>query len=60
MINYYLFSKSMEGELFFYKGLVGGFKKIYALIDSSDFVAYETKRNSDELVEILRVCLEIK
>ena len=50
----------MEGELFFYKGLVGGFKKIYALIDSSDFVAYEPKKNSDELIEVLRISLEIK
>ena len=30
----------MEGELQYYKGIVGGFKKVYGLIDSSDFVAF--------------------
>lgn len=29
----------MEGELHYYKGLVNGFKKIYAMIDNSDFLA---------------------
>jgi hypothetical protein len=31
----------MEGHLLYYKGIVGGFKKIYANIESSDFVAYQ-------------------
>jgi hypothetical protein len=31
----------MEGDLSYYKGIVNGFKKVYAIIDSSDFVAFK-------------------
>lgn len=31
----------MEGDLLYYKGIVGGFKKVYCVIESSDFVAYK-------------------
>ena len=38
----------MEGELMYYKGLVAGFKKVYGLIESSDFVAFQGTKNSQE------------
>ena len=41
-----------------YKGLVGGYKKVYALIDSSDFVAYQPFVKGSNRKEILRVPLE--
>ena len=48
----------MEGNLQYYKGLVGGFKKIYGLVDSSDFVAFKGQKNSQDFKEILRIQLE--
>ena len=48
----------MEGDLLYYKGLVGGFKKIYAQIDSTDFVAFKTKPSALDSKEILRLPLD--
>ena len=48
----------MEGELNYYKGVVSGFKKVYALIDSSDFVAFKGNKKEGDFKEILRVPLE--
>ena len=47
----------MEGNLQYYKGLVGGFKKVYGQIDCSDFVAYREQKKADKL-EILRIQLD--
>jgi hypothetical protein len=48
----------MEGDLLYYKGIVGGFKKIYAQIDSTDFVAFKAKPSALESKEILRLPLD--
>ena len=48
----------MESELLYYKGLVGGFKKVYSVIESSEFVAYKGKRNTNDFKEILRIQLD--
>jgi hypothetical protein len=48
----------MEGELSYYKGLVGGTKKIYGLIESSDFVAFKGTKKDADFKEILRIPLE--
>lgn len=44
----------MEGNLLYYKGLVGGFKKVYGQINCSDFVAFKGKDSK----EILRISLD--
>jgi hypothetical protein len=49
----------MEGELSYYKGVVSGFKKVYAYIDSSDFVACKGQRNSSDFKELIRIPLEL-
>ena len=48
----------MEGDLLYYKGIVGGFKKIYAQIDSTDFVAFKAKPSALDSKEILRLPLD--
>ena len=48
----------MEGDLLYYKGIVGGFKKIYAQIDSTDFVAFKAKPSAIDSKEILRLPLD--
>lgn len=44
----------MEGNLLYYKGLVGGFKKVYCQINCYDFVAFKGK----DVKEILRISLD--
>ena len=48
----------MEGDLLYYSGLIGRFKKIYGLIDGGDFVAFKGQKNSQEFQEILRIPLQ--
>ena len=48
----------MESELLYYKGIVGGFKKVYCVVESSEFVAYKGKKNSSDFKEILRIQLD--
>jgi hypothetical protein len=48
----------MEGDLQYYKGIVGGFKKTYAQIDSTDFVTFKAKPSAAESKEILRLPLD--
>jgi hypothetical protein len=48
----------MEGDLLYYKGLVAGFKKVYGLLESSDFVAFKGSKNSQEFSEFLRISLQ--
>ena len=43
----------MEGELKYYKGLVGGFTKVYGLIERSDFVAFKSQKNREEMVRVV-------
>jgi hypothetical protein len=47
----------MEGNLLYYKGMVGGFKRVYAHIDSSDFVTY-APAGKQSRKELLRIPLE--
>jgi len=44
----------MQGDLFHYKGIVGGFRKVSAIIGSSDFVAYQPNTKK----ELLRIPLD--
>ena len=49
----------MQGELYYYRGLVGGFKKLHAIIEGADFVLYykpPEKRTAKD--EYLRIALE--
>ena len=45
----------MEGELLYYSGFVGGFKKIFAQIEGSHFVG---KKNKGDTKESLRISLQ--
>ena len=48
----------MEGELLYYKGIVAGFKKAYAQIDGSEFVAFKAKPSAADSKEIMRLSLD--
>ena len=49
----------MEGDLQYYKGngiiFTGVYKKVYAIIDGSDFVAYKGTQKAQDFKEVLRL-----
>ena len=48
----------MHGQLYHYKGLVGGFKQLYGVIEGSDFVCYKNSK-PQEKDEYIRIKLDV-